>query len=297
MNYDIRLAIGFFEHPKTKKLQRRCGPEGVLCLQRLWLWAAAQRPSGVLSGLDAEEIELAAGWDGENGKLAEALIECRWLDKQDEAFILHGWEEHQSYAIKSEERSKAAKKAAEERWRQERCNAERMRNDAEGMRSACDAHTDAMQTHAEGNAPLPDIKDINNTIVLLSKSSGFDGPEKPHQGELVPQEKNDVNICPQKKILALYAEILPELPQVRELRENIQTQVRARWIEKSREKGFKTEQDGLAYFRAFFEYVSNNAFLMGRASSSDKWRCDYRWLMKAANFDKVTSGYYARWQS
>jgi hypothetical protein len=142
----------------------------------------------------------------------------------------------------------------------------------------------------------------------LSKCSHFDGtaePEKPseepQQGELIPHGDikaiKDSSACPQKKIAALYAEILPELPQVRELRDDIQKNVRARWIEKQREKGFRTEADGLEYFRNFFTYVSNNNFLMGRADQNSTWRCDYRWLMKAANFDKVTSGYYARWQA
>ncbi len=153
-----------------------------------------------------------------------------------------------------------------------------------------------------------EIEREKDIIINLSKCSHFDGTaeeetpaEEPQQGELIPhgdtKVSKDNSACPQKKIAALYAEILPELPQVRELRDDIQKNVRARWIEKQREKGFRTEADGLEYFRNFFTYVSNNNFLMGRADQNSTWRCDYRWLMKAANFDKVTSGYYARWQA
>jgi hypothetical protein len=304
MNFDIRLSLGFFEHPKTKKLQRRCGLEGIVCLQKLWLWAADQRSSGILSGLDEEEIELAAGWSGEVGKFFAALIECRWLDKQTDVYSLHGWEEHQAYAIKSEERSMAAKKAAEARWAQERENAERMRNDAETMRSACGAHANAMQTHADSNAPrtlIPvNIKDIKENTSYSCQNLDFDAPsveEKPaiEQGTLVDQHvSSEYPQCPQQKILSLYREILPSLPDIRTLRPNLQSQVRARWNEKCHEKGFSSQEEGLEYFRKFFTYVSNNDFLTGRKNTGQrKWRCSYAWLMKAENFDKVTSGYYS----
>ena len=57
MNSDIRLSVGFFDHPKIIKLERQLGLEGVTALLRLWLWAAQNRPSGILSGMDGEDIE------------------------------------------------------------------------------------------------------------------------------------------------------------------------------------------------------------------------------------------------
>lgn len=105
MNVDIRLALGFFDHPKTKKLRKRFGDGAVLCLLRLWMWSAENRADGKLTGLDSEDIELAADWDGDDGKFTSALLECGWLDDTECGYVLHGWEEHQAYASKSEERS------------------------------------------------------------------------------------------------------------------------------------------------------------------------------------------------
>ena len=59
---DIRLSVDFFQHPKTIKLERRLGIEGVKALLSLWMWDAQNRPDGVLSGMDPEDIEIAAGW-------------------------------------------------------------------------------------------------------------------------------------------------------------------------------------------------------------------------------------------
>ena len=65
MNSDIRLSVGFFDHPKIIKLERLLDLEGVVALMRLWLWAAQNRPSGILSGMDEEDIEIAARWKGD----------------------------------------------------------------------------------------------------------------------------------------------------------------------------------------------------------------------------------------
>lgn len=78
--------------------------------------------------------------------------------------------------------------------------------------------------------------------------------------------------------------------QPRTVRPNVAAQVRARWHEKRKEGKFHDEDGGVAYFRRLFRYVAQNAFLSGRKTS---WKADYEWLMKAANFDKVTTGKYA----
>jgi len=112
MNTDIRLSVGFWEHPKTVKLIRRLGLEGVRSLQILWLWATQNRSNGVLSGMDAEDIEIAAKWEGEPTALYRVLTELGFVDLIDDSEgngksvnVLHGWVEHNSYQAGSETRS------------------------------------------------------------------------------------------------------------------------------------------------------------------------------------------------
>lgn len=98
MNTDIRLSVIFFNHIKTLQLERRCGKEGVLCLLKLWVWAAVNRPSGDLSGYSLDDLELFSGWTGESGCFGEALRDIGWLDGEGESsFQLHGWEEFQTW--------------------------------------------------------------------------------------------------------------------------------------------------------------------------------------------------------
>lgn len=73
MSTDARLSTGLPAHHKTKKLIRRVGEGGAWALVCLILWARANRPDGDLSGMSAEDIELAAGWGGQPGAFAAAL--------------------------------------------------------------------------------------------------------------------------------------------------------------------------------------------------------------------------------
>lgn len=97
MNTDIRLAIGFFDHPKTIKLERQLGLPGVVSLMRLWLWAAQNRPDGVLSGMDIDDIEIAARWNGEQRALYDVLTKLRFVDFVDSEPHLHDWKEHNEW--------------------------------------------------------------------------------------------------------------------------------------------------------------------------------------------------------
>lgn len=145
MNIDIRLSLEFFDHPKVGKLERRLGLEAVVCLLKLWGWAAKNRPNGKLEGLDVEDVEFVARWKGSEGEFVATLLALRLLDEVDGGFAVHDWEEHQAYASKSEERSSKARKAAEARWNRTAevpvntdSDAQGMLNDAASMLGACD---------------------------------------------------------------------------------------------------------------------------------------------------------------
>ena len=126
MNIDIRLSLEFFDHPKVGKLEKRLGLEGVFCLLKLWAWTAKNRSGGKLAGLDEEDVEFAARWNGEDGKLVATLLDLRLLEEQDGVFFIHDWEDHQGYASKSEERSRRGSAGAAGKWKKDREEQNRM---------------------------------------------------------------------------------------------------------------------------------------------------------------------------
>ena len=95
---DARISIALPSHPKTKKLIKISGTDAAWSLVCLFLWAAQNRPDGVLSGMDAEAIELAVDWPGEDGAFVASLIRVGFLDNDDGEFVIHDWHEHNPWA-------------------------------------------------------------------------------------------------------------------------------------------------------------------------------------------------------
>ncbi len=108
MNSDIRLSVGFWQHPKTKKTVKRLGLEGIRSLQTLWLWAAVNRPDGMLTGMDWEDIELAADWHGEERAFFDLCLGM-WLDQTENVPALHNWQKHNPWQAEAEARSDASR--------------------------------------------------------------------------------------------------------------------------------------------------------------------------------------------
>lgn len=122
MNSDIRLSVGFWQHPKTFRLERQLGLKAIRSLQILWCWCAQNRPDGNLAGLDPSEIEFVADWRGKKGAFIQACI-GNWLDETKEGFRLHEWADYNPYqahaASREEARKEKASKAAKARWGKE----------------------------------------------------------------------------------------------------------------------------------------------------------------------------------
>lgn len=139
--------------------------------------------------------------------------------------------------------------------------------------------TDQPTSQPAPNQHLTTEQELKN----INKSTSYSMPESP-----------DSDGCPQQKVLAVYREELPSLTQPRTWRSNDATALRARWNEKKKEGKFSTTEEGLDYFRKFFRYVARSPFLMGKVANREgrAFQADIRWLVKAANFDKVLEGKY-----
>ena len=90
---------------------------------------------------------------------------------------------------------------------------------------------------------------------------------------------------PHEAIVALYHEILPELPAVKHWTPERQKQLRARWKE-------EPKRQNLEWWRKYFEHIKGSAFLMG--DNKDKWTPNLEWLVKKANLVNVIEGKYHR---
>jgi hypothetical protein len=107
--------------------------------------------------------------------------------------------------------------------------------------------------------------------------------------------------CPQQEIIGLYGEILPMLTQPRDWSSARAGALQARWKYCAKANGFSpgygTKDEGIAFWRKYFSYVSNCEKLTGkmppRKPGDEPWKPDLPWLVKAENFLKVIEGKYA----
>ena len=116
MNTDFRLSVGYFEHPKVLKLERRLGEGAVLAHIRLLRFATMNKPDGILSSMDSEDVAIAAGYKGDPEPFIAALLTLRLIDKSDDEYSLHDWADWNPWAAGSKDRTAKARAAASARW-------------------------------------------------------------------------------------------------------------------------------------------------------------------------------------
>lgn len=90
--------------------------------------------------------------------------------------------------------------------------------------------------------------------------------------------------CPYQEIIALYHELLPQLPTVQVFDDTAKKTMRARWSE-------SPERQDLKFWRRVFVTVAASDFLMGRVK---EWQCPgLLWIIGPKNFAKIINGHYS----
>jgi len=113
-----------------------------------------------------------------------------------------------------------------------------------------------------------------------------------------PPPDDPIPPCPHEKILELYAMILPMLRKPRIWDSKREALLRARWRYCAHGngvfEGYRTVQDGLAFWERFFRYVAKSPKLTQGIPRDDGsvWLPDLPWLLKAENFTKVIEKKY-----
>lgn len=163
-------------------------------------------------------------------------------------FILRGWEKHSDgrlyHHVVTEEVLKMIEKR--EKWKNKKKS---QRIDSKG------------KIVHEGTSEMDYASRQNKNVISL--------------------ESSDSVACPHKEIIALYHEMMPELPVIVLSRwpdSKDASALKARWNEDKRHQS-------LDFWERFFHAVRNNNFWMGQNERG--WKANLRWLVKRENFDKV----------
>lgn len=131
-----------------------------------------------------------------------------------------------------------------------------------------------------------DISITSNDVIVETAVSN----PQPSESEKVEKPKTGID-CPYQKIIDDYNEILgPYLGMCQKLTPTRQKTVQARWRDCMKDGDFKTQDEGIAYFKRYFEYIKTCDFLMG--NNGRDWRADFDWIFKQQNYTKICEGKY-----
>ena len=79
MSEYINISVEFKTHIKWHRLQRLAGEDGIIALIYLWIVSAEFMPDGMLLGYTAEDIAIAADWEGDADMFVDALLSAGFL--------------------------------------------------------------------------------------------------------------------------------------------------------------------------------------------------------------------------
>lgn len=154
---DTRIRTDLPRHHKMRKLEKRLGAEGAWALIKLFLWATETRPSGDLTGMSDEDIELAVDWGGKEGEFVATIAnaDVKFLEGAPGAYQIHDWDEHNHFVATKPQRQLASRIANDARW-----NRFKSKSDTERIRHASDSDQNrnprfASLRSASYKSPLP----------------------------------------------------------------------------------------------------------------------------------------------
>lgn len=285
----IKMRVDLRTHPKVVRMASALKADKLRVIGGLFaVWSIfdAHAVDGTLEGYNFREIDEQLGWKG----FAAAMSGIDWLTDSGDALDAPRFEEHNG---------QSAKRRAME--------TERKRVEREAEKSAADAAKAATKagqlsaSRADKNVTREEKrreekeKETSNLTVAPARPSA----DQPVGPAIADQAKpKNIPDCPHGEVLALWAEVLPAMPQhlPDQWRGARSDHLRVRWRETAEAKGWADKAQGLTFFRKLFGYVGQSQFLTGRSRQNDPNKrpfvAELEWLVLPANWAKTLEGKY-----
>ena len=218
-------------------------------LHKLWSWADKHCSDGHAKSVTFVWINRYVCLD----MFAENMEKVGWLELTDDGISFPNFDKHNGKSAKS-------RAEATERKRKERESQESHNKDLDLSHKICDKNVTREEKRREENI---------NTLVISDAEDKISTPDKPD--------------CPHQEIIAIYHQVLPQCPRIRDWTPARAIQLRARWNEDA-------NRQNLDYWKRFFEYVATCDFLVGKGKTP--FFVDLEWMTKQSNFTKIREEKY-----
>lgn len=254
-------------------------------LMRLFRWFDQQTLDGNAASVTPALLDRIIGVSG----FVQAVANVGWIVIGEGFVSLHNFDRHNGATAKG--RALGAKRVAKHK---SNAGANAVGNGG--------SVSDALPREEKRREEL--IQDPNGSSSASPPSSPQAAFAEMPTGDDPKLDDPRVPSCPYDRLLDLYAELLPTLPQPRrslfkEGKGAIAMRQRWAWVltgktETGERAGLRmatSSDEGVEWFRQFFAYVAESDFLLGN-SGNRSWAADIGWLMTLGNFTKVLSGNY-----
>lgn len=145
------------------------------------VWSVAYESGDALIG-DADTVEYAAGWQGEPGQLAKALIDSGFIDVTDAGLAIHDLEDHEPDYVKDRRRKERERRAAgiiaREKARHRESSASVRGSSVEVPQNVPDFHGTPTPAPAPAPTPTP-VKVKTHTSACVDQSKVIDMKGQP----------------------------------------------------------------------------------------------------------------------
>lgn len=281
----IKMRANLWDDPRVAKL---CDitdqPEAMVIGGLYWLWATADQHSedGTMNGLTMRSIDRKAGIKG----FSAALISVGWIEDSEAGVIICRFEEHNGASAKK--RCQTAKRVA----------AFKAANAPEQLMFKQGNAPSVTKTLAVRDLEIEKEKEVNLKPISPNGDMSAACAAGPPEGDSDDGKKingKPAPICPHQAILDLYHAKLPQLAPVRVWNETRRRTLQTLWRTKASELHWTNQTEGIDWFDAYFDFVSQSDFLTGKAKpNGDRppFLADMEWIIKPQNFTRIIEGKY-----
>lgn len=245
--------------------------------------------------LDRKEIYREARASSAAERKAVDYVIGKFFDETPEGFIQ---KRIVAEIARYQDKQRKAKASADARWNKDKTG-------SDGNANASDSHdASGMRSHSGGNAhQSPDSSNQTPVLKTQEPDGSLSTSGKSPKVAALQQQIDGIPSgltytppdCPHQKILALWAEMLPNAIQHNTWEGNRAVMLRTRWKSLAVEFKWADEAAGLLWLKRFFFWFRKSPFLMSQVPPSaghKQFELSLEWLVNATNWAKVRDGLY-----
>lgn len=170
------MKLGTTTHPKFRRLQKLLKLPSYAAaglLEMLWMLASQYADDGDLSRFTPQEIADYCDYESDADSLVDALVTCKWLDRDADSLRIHDWIDHRPNYLLDRDR-KRAERVAKQGFSGDNPELSRTFQDNPGKSSPSHSQAKPSPSHAMPNHAMPSQAKPDESEAAGERLAGLD---------------------------------------------------------------------------------------------------------------------------